>query len=90
MENDQKKIVPSRRCMICHDAYEPGKEGKKNCPICNECFDRFVGIWLILIGFILFIFSLLLALKLGSLIWLLLCIPSATGVSLGFTILQNF
>lgn len=90
MENDQKKTVPSRRCMICRDSYEPKKGGKKHLPVCNDCFDKFAGIWLMFAGGALSLFSLLLAFKLGNLIWLLLCIPGVTGIALGLIILLNY
>ena len=90
MENHQKKSIPCKRCMICRDSYELKEGGKKHLPVCNACFDKFAGIWLMLAGGALSIFSLLLTLNLGSLIWLLLYIPGVTGFALGLTILLNY
>ena len=83
MENDQKKTVQSRRCMICHDAYEPGKEGRKCVPVCNECFNVVASIWCIGLALIILVIGLILMARFHNPVCLLLLLVSLTSLAIG-------
>lgn len=89
MENDQKKTVPSRRCMICHDAYEPGKEGRKHISFCNECFNVFASIWLIGLSIIMLVIGLILTAGFHNPVWLLLSLVSLISLTIGVAFFRN-
>lgn len=89
MEHDQKKTVPSRRCMICHDAYEPGKEGKKHVDICNDCFNVIASVWLMGLALVTMIAGLILMAGFHNPLWLLLSLVSLASLSVGVAFLRN-
>lgn len=89
MENDQKKTVQSKRCMICHDAYEPGKEGRKHVPVCNKCFDVIASIWILGFAGIAFIAGLILMVGFQNPLWLLLSFVGLTSLAIGVAFYRN-
>lgn len=89
MENDQKKTVPSRRCMICHDAYEPGKEGRKCVPVCNECFNVVASIWFIGLALIMFVIGLIFMVGFHNPVCLILLLVSMTSLGIGVAFFRS-
>ena len=89
MENDQKKSVPSRKCMICHDTYEPVKEGRKCVPVCNECFNVVASIWFIGLALITFVIGLILMACFHNPVWLLISLVSLTSLAIGVAFFRS-
>lgn len=89
MENHQKKTVQSKRCMICHDAYEPGKEGRKHISVCNECFNVIASIWFIGLALIILVIGLIFTAGFHHPVWLLLSFVSLTSLAIGVAFFRN-
>ena len=89
MENDQKKTVPYRRCMICHDAYEPGKEGRKCVPVCNECFNVVASILFIGFFLIMLVIGLIFMVGFHNPVCFLLLLVSLTSLTIGLAFFGN-
>ena len=89
MENDQKKTVQSRRCMICHDAYDPGKQGRTHISVCNECFNVVASIFLFIgLALVTFVIGLILMARFHNPVWLLLLLVSLTSLAIGVTFFE--
>ena len=89
MENYQNKTVLSRRCMICHDTYEPVKEGRKYVPVCNECFNVVASIWFIGLALITFVIGLILMACFHNPVWLLISLVSLTSLAIGVAFFRS-
>ena len=89
MENYQNKTVLSRRCMICHDTYEPVKEGRKCVPVCNECFNVVASIWFIGLALIMLVIGLILTAGFHNPVWLLLSLVSLTSLAIGVAFFRS-
>ena len=89
MENYQNKTVLSRRCMICHDTYEPVKEGRKYVPVCNECFNVVASIWFIGLALITFVIGLILMACFHNPVWLLISLVSLTSLAIGVALFRS-